>query len=56
MLRFLHDCTKGTMDNIVKIIRSSACFAIQTGEERITKELILKVLKDPVGYGKGTHE
>lgn len=55
MLRFLHDCTKGAMDNLVVVIKSAACFAIESGDERITKELILKVIKDPMGYGKGTH-
>jgi len=50
MLRLIHNFSGGTMDNVVKIIKSAASYAITTGEERVTKELVTKAVADPWGY------
>ncbi|MBM0280434.1 TniB family NTP-binding protein [Pseudomonas chlororaphis] len=42
--------TLGRMDDVVKLIRSTACYAIRTGEEKITPELLNKTITSPWGY------
>ncbi|MFL1527242.1 TniB family NTP-binding protein [Pseudomonas sp. O230] len=50
MLRLIHHHSTGTMDNVVRIIKAAAIYAITTGEEQITKELIEKAASEPWGY------
>jgi hypothetical protein len=50
MVRLIHNCSGGTMDNVVKIIKSAASYAITTGEECITKEIIAVAVAEPWGY------
>lgn len=40
MVRLIHLHSKGTMDRVVSIVKAAATYAIKSGEERITKELI----------------
>ncbi|MDD1015901.1 TniB family NTP-binding protein [Pseudomonas rubra] len=50
MVRLIHYHSKGLMDNVLRIVKSAAIYAVITGEERITKELIEKAVLDPWGY------
>lgn len=47
---FLLERTGGRMDDVVKIIRAAACYAIRSGEEKITLNLMRKAYADPWGY------
>lgn len=49
-VRLIHYHSDGTMDNVVKIVKAAAIYAITTGQERITKDLIEKAVVDPWGY------
>ncbi|OCR22576.1 hypothetical protein AFK24_24725 [Pseudomonas syringae] len=51
MLRFIYDLSDGVMDNVVKILRGAAKYAITTGEERVTKELMGRAKKNLWGFG-----
>lgn len=50
MMRLIYYHSKGTMDNVVRIVKSAAIYAITTGEEKITPSLIEKAVSDPWGY------
>jgi len=50
MVRLIYYHSRGVMDNVVKYVRSAAIYAIATGEERITTELIERAVLDPWGY------
>ncbi|MGQ7819226.1 TniB family NTP-binding protein [Pseudomonas sp. LFM046] len=47
---FLLERTGGRMDSVVQIIRSAACYAIRSGEEKITLSLMRKAYSSPWGY------
>ncbi|RBA54696.1 transposase [Stutzerimonas zhaodongensis] len=48
--RFLLERTGGRMDSVIRILRSSACYAIRSGEERITLDLMRSAFSSPWGY------
>jgi hypothetical protein len=52
MVQLLHQKSTGTMDNVVRIVKFAAIYAIVNGEERITKEWIEKAVADPWGYAR----
>lgn len=54
MLRFIYERSGGVMDNVVKYLKGAAIYAVKSGEERITKELIEMAASDPWGYGIAT--
>ncbi|MDT4810393.1 TniB family NTP-binding protein [Pseudomonas sp. BN414] len=47
---FLLETTGGRMDEVVKLLRAAACYAVVGGEEKITKKLLSKAFADPWGY------
>ncbi|PWY36410.1 TniB family NTP-binding protein [Pseudomonas sp. RW409] len=47
---FLLERTGGRMDSVVRMIRSAACYAIRSGEEKITVDLMRKAYSNPWGY------
>ncbi|HHM4860539.1 TPA: TniB family NTP-binding protein [Pseudomonas aeruginosa] len=49
-LRHIHFLSKGTMDYVVRIVKTAAIYAVINGKEQITKELIEKAFLDPWGY------
>lgn len=50
MVRLIHRRSKGLMDDVVKIVKSAAIYAIRSGEENITADLIEKAFLEPWGY------
>ncbi|BCG24944.1 TPA: TniB family NTP-binding protein [Pseudomonas aeruginosa] len=49
-VRFLLEKTNGRMDDVLKLIRAAACYAIESSEEKITTSLLRKAFTDPWGY------
>lgn len=47
---FLLERTGGRMDSVVRVIRSAACYAIRSGEEKITLNLMRQAYLSPWGY------
>ena len=47
---FLLERTGGRMDSIIGMIRAAACYAIKSGEEKISINLLRKAYSSPWGY------
>ncbi|WP_282875903.1 TniB family NTP-binding protein [Pseudomonas peli] len=50
VIGFLLENTGGRMDSIMNSIKSAACYAIKSGEERITIDSLAKAISSPWGY------
>lgn len=50
IVRYLLSCTQGRMAGIIELIKSAASYAIKTGQEKITIELLDRARIDPMGY------
>ena len=47
---FILERTGGRMDSVVKLVRAAACYAIVSGEEAVTRHMLVKAFADPWGY------
>lgn len=52
IVTYLMSCTLGRMDDVVKLIRAAACYAIATGEERLTVDLLKQAQSAPWLYSR----
>jgi hypothetical protein len=50
IVRLLLENTGGRMDSVVKSIKSAACYAIKSGEERVTTESLSRAIAMPWSY------
>ncbi|HFL6894504.1 TniB family NTP-binding protein [Pseudomonas aeruginosa] len=50
VIGFLLENTGGRMDSIINSIKSAACYAIRSGEERITLDSLVKAISMPWSY------
>ncbi|RSC25933.1 transposase [Pseudomonas putida] len=50
MVRLIHRYSQGTMDNVVRLVKVAAIYAIVSGEEKITAEHLEKASQEPWGY------
>lgn len=50
VIGFLLENTGGRMDSIINAIKSAACYAIRSGEERITLDALVKAISMPWSY------
>lgn len=54
IVTYLMSCTLGRMDDVVRLVRAAACYAITTREERITVDLLKQAQKAPWSYSRFT--
>lgn len=50
VIGFLLENTGGRMDSIMNSIKSAACYAVKSGEERITIGSLVKAISTPWSY------
>ncbi|RPM29678.1 TniB family NTP-binding protein [Pseudomonas aeruginosa] len=50
IVSLLIEITNGRMDDVIKLIKSAACYAICSGDERITPEGLRQAAASPWGY------
>lgn len=55
ILSLIHQSCRGEMGALIRIIRSAAAYAVASGEERITKDLIERACQNPWGYKEYEH-